>query len=683
MDGPTLRLLGGFALADAGGRALALSGRKARMLLARVALDAPRPVSRDRLAGLLWEEGGARHSLRQCLTDLRRLGAEAGGELIRADKDEVALALPAEAVDALMVERAAAGGGMEALRAAAPLCAGALLPEVEGGTEEFDGWLAGERARFARLAAGILARLTALCETRGDWDGVASAAERWLTLDPACEAAHRSLMRYHAQAGRRSDAVRQYRACADALRRDLDAEPEEETVALLRSIRDPPPSAGPSSNPAAIPAVPAAIPAGAGTAAEPAVPALSGRPSLAVLPFGTADRMAAGMAAGSVDGPAEGGGLADGLAHDILSRLSRLRPLFVIARGSSFRFRGSGIDPCTVGRALGVRYLVTGWIRVYGGRLRLTVELVETETGSAVWGEIFERRLDDLFALQDELATRIAAALETEVEAAEIRRALERPSTSLDAWGAYHRGLWHMFRFTRDGNEAARGFFRQALRLDPLCARAHAGLSFTHFQDAFLHCAGDRSREADQAYRFAEQSVALDGRDPMAHWVLGRALWLLRRPDDAVEELDLAVGLNPNFALGHYTIAFVHSQGGDARTALGASELALRLSPCDPLLFGMLGARALAFLDLGDYAQAAAAGERAARRPNAHVHIQAIAAFCDALAGRHENARAYVRRIREAAPAYRCNDFLTAFHTLRPSVADLIRRTGPVIGIPP
>jgi len=240
-----------------------------------------------------------------------------------------------------------------------------------------------------------------------------------------------------------------------------------------------------------------------------------------------------------------------------------------------------------------------------------------------------------------------------------------------------------MFRFTRGDNETARGFFQQAIRLDPLCARAHAGLSFTHFQDAFLHRTGDRDRETDRAYRFAQQSVALDDRDPTTHWVLGRALWLLERQDYAVEELSLAVDLNPNFALGHYSIAFVQAQGGDALAALTAAELAQRLSPIDPLLFGMLGVRALAYLNLRDYEQAAVWGERAARRPNAHVHIHAIAAFCDALAERHDEAQGYARRIKEAAPSYRCADFLAAFRTLRPPVADLIRRAGPAIGIPP
>ena len=659
-----LRLLGGFALADAGGQTLVPPGRKAQMLLAFVALNVMRPVSRERLAGLLWDEHDdrrARHCLRQCLMELRRLGEQVGGDLIHADKDTVALALPIEGVDGLAVERLAREGTADALRAAAALCTGALLPEAEIGAEGFDTWLAGERARFARIAAGVFARLAALCEAQGDWDGVASTAERWLALDPACEEAHRSMMRVYGHAGRRSDVVRQYQACAEAVRRCLDAEPEEETVELLRSIRD---------RPHAVPATPTSAMKIEGPH-EPERRGVPARPSLAVLPFGT------------LGGPAEGGGIADGLAHDILSRLSRLRSLFVIAHGSSFRFRGAQIDPRTVGRALGVRYLVTGSVRTHAGRLRLTVELVEAETETAVWSDVLERRLDDVFAIQDELATHIVAALEIEIEAAEIRRALTWPPSSLDAWGAYHRGLWHMFRFTRDDNETARGFFQQALRLDRLCARAHAGLSFTHFQDAFLHRTGDRRGEADRAYRFAEQSVALDERDPAAHWVLGRALWLLERQDDAVEELGLAVDLNPNFALGHYSIAFVQSQGDDALAALHAVELAQRLSPFDPLLFGMLGVRALACLNLGDYAQAAVWGERAARRPNAHVHIQAIAAFCDALAERHDEARGYARRIRETAPFYRCGDFLEAFRTLRPSMADLIRRVGPAIGIPP
>ncbi|EWY38602.1 hypothetical protein N825_12385 [Skermanella stibiiresistens SB22] len=659
MDQPTLRLIGDFAITGMDGRMVAPPGRKARMALAWIALNGPRPVPRERLAGVFWDDRPdrhARHSLRQCLLELRQLGGAAGIGLIDAGKDTVTFALPAERVDALAIERLARDGTLASLRAAASLCVGELLPGMDGDCGDFGAWLAAERARFSRISAGVFARLTELCEALEDWDGVASAAEGWLNLDPACEDAHRALMRVHAQAGRRSDAVRQYQACAEAVRRRLDAEPEERTVDLLRDIR------------------------GGGTIikmADPREPEprrVSAKPSLAVLPFDTLGD--------TLGGTVDGGGVADGLSHDILARLARLRSLFVIARGSSFRFRGGQIDPRTVGRTLGARYLVTGSVRAHAGRLRLTVELVETETATVVWGDVFDTRLGELFAVQEDLTGRIVAALEIEIEAAEIRHALAWPVTSLDAWGAYHRGLWHMFRFTRDDNETARGFFQQALRLDPICARAHAGLSFTHFQDAFLHRTGDRRRETDRAYRFAERGVALDERDPTSHWALGRALWLLDRHDDAVGELEQAVQLNPNFALGHYTIAFVQAQGGDAHEALGAVDLAQRLSPIDPLLFGMLGVRALARLDLGDYSEAADWGDRAARRPNAHVHIHAIAAFCDALADRHDQAVEHARRIKETAPTYRCGDFLMAFHTLRPRVADLIRREGPAIGIP-
>mgnify|MGYP002714250349 CR=1 FL=1 len=665
MNGPTLRVLGGFELARADGQVLEMPSRKARMLLAFVALNAPRPVSRERLAGLLWGDGGDRqalHSLRQCLLELRRLGERAGGDLIQSDRESVALALPAGCVDALEVQRLAHEAAPGSLRAAADLCAGMVLPGAETGLEDFDTWLSGERARFARIAADVFSRLTTSCEAQGDWGVVGLAAERWLAHDPACEEAHRALMRAHIATGRRSDAIRQYRDCSDAVRRHLDAEPEEATTALLRRIRTG--TGASAASPAAVSVMTVE------EIQEPELRAVPVKPSLAVLPFVT------------LGGPSEGGGFADALALDILSRLSRLRSLFVIAHGSSFRFRDSPADPRSVGRALGVRYLVTGTIRLHGGRLRLSVELVEAETGAIVWSDVLDRRLDDVFTIQNELTARVAASLEAEIETAEIRRALMRDPASLDAWGAYHRGLWHMFRFTRDDNETARGFFQQAVRLDPFCARAHAGLSFTHFQDAFLHRIADHAAETDRAYRYAEQSVALDERDPTAHWVLGRALWLLKRQEDAVEELDRAVDLNPNFALGHYTIAFVQAQGGDTATALRAVDLAQRLSPIDPLLFGMLGVRALACLNLGEYAQAAVWGERAAGRPNAHVHIHAIAAFCDALADRQDEARAYAHRIRQTAPSYRCADFLLAFRTLRPSVADLIRRTGPGIGIP-
>jgi tetratricopeptide (TPR) repeat protein len=195
------------------------------------------------------------------------------------------------------------------------------------------------------------------------------------------------------------------------------------------------------------------------------------------------------------------------------------------------------------------------------------------------------------------------------------------------------------------------------VRLDPTFSRAHAGLSFTHFQNAFQRWAS-REPEIERAFEAAGQSLMVDDRDPAAHWSMGRALWLRGRHDQAVVELEQAIDLSPNFALGHYTLAFVHSQGGNAEAAISYSDHSRNLSPFDPLLFGIFGARAMALVRLGRFKEAADFGTKAAARPNAHAHILAIGAYALALAGRLEEARAQLAAIHKTLPRYRVDDFL-------------------------
>ncbi len=162
-----------------------------------------------------------------------------------------------------------------------------------------------------------------------------------------------------------------------------------------------------------------------------------------------------------------------------------------------------------------------------------------------------------------------------------------------------------MYRFSSDDNDRAAHFFRMSLRQDPTFARAHAGLSFTHFQNAFLLRPAQRQKEIERAYETAGNSLIADDRDPAAHWAMGRALWLRGNQDEALRELDEALTLSPNFALGHYTLGFVHGQSGDPRVAIASADYSRQLSPFDPLMFGMLCSRALGHLRLGQYQDAA------------------------------------------------------------------------------
>jgi TolB-like protein/Tfp pilus assembly protein PilF len=399
---------------------------------------------------------------------------------------------------------------------------------------------------------------------------------------------------------------------------------------------------------------------------QEAVPAPPRRASIAVMPF--LDRSGARIR----------GGAGDALAHDVITRLAKLRSLFVIAQGTVFALRERGIGTEEAGLLLKVDYLASGSVRRAGKRLMVEVELAETRTSRIVWTERFDRTLDDAFLILNEIGDSIVAAIAGEIETLERNRAILKPPNSLDAWEAYHRGLWHMYRFDKADNEQARHFFEMALRLDPTFARAYAGLSFTHWQNAFQGWAA-RNPEIERAYALAEQSLMADDRDPAAHWAMGRALWLRRRHDQSLGELERAVDLSPNFALAHYNLAFVNSTTGDPQAAVPSSDHARSLSPFDPMLFGMLGARAMALVRLGRFEDAAEWGVKAAARPNAFAHISAIAACSLALAGRLSEGRAEVAAIRKTVPHYRVDDLISAMHFL-PQAEQLFRQGATRIG---
>jgi TolB-like protein/tetratricopeptide (TPR) repeat protein len=372
------------------------------------------------------------------------------------------------------------------------------------------------------------------------------------------------------------------------------------------------------------------------------------------------------------------GGPADGLAHDVITRLAKLRSLFVIAQGTVFALSERRIGPEEAGRMLNVDYVLSGSLRRQGNRLTVAVELAETRTARIVWAEVFDQKVDDAFLVLDEIGNRIVASIVNEIETIERNRAILKPPNSLDAWEAYHRGLWHMYRFNRADNVRAQQFFETAVRLDPTFARAYAGLSFTHFQNAFQGWT-QREPETERASDAAGQSLMVDDRDPAAHWAMGRALWLRGGQDQSVIELERAIDLSPNFAQGHYALAFVHSQGGDAKAAVGYSDNSWHLSPFDPMLFAILGARAMALVRLERFDEAADWGAKAAARPNAHAHVLGIAAYSLALAGRLDEARAHMAQIRKRLPGYSVEDFLTAMR-FAPDGTALFRRAARRIG---
>jgi tetratricopeptide (TPR) repeat protein len=353
--------------------------------------------------------------------------------------------------------------------------------------------------------------------------------------------------------------------------------------------------------------------------------------------------------------------------------------MFVIAQASTFALRDRAIGPEEAGRMLNVDYVVSGTVRRNQRRMMVSADLVETRTARIVWSDTFDEKLDGALDVLDEIGNRIVASVAHEIELVERNRAILRPPNSLDAWEAHHRGLWHMYRFSKTDNERARQYFAQAVELDPTFARAYAGLSFAHFQNAFLGWK-KAAPEIERAFDAAGRSLMVDDRDPAAHHAMGRALWLQGNQDQGIKELERAVDLSPNFAGAHYSLAFLHMQSGDPNAAIAFSDQSRSLSPFDPLLFAMLGTRAVSLARLDRRDEAADWAIKAAARPNAHHHIQAIAAIILGLADRGEEAKGYLAKVRAQVPNYRLADFFAAFR-YSPEVAEMFTKGARRIGV--
>lgn len=380
-------------------------------------------------------------------------------------------------------------------------------------------------------------------------------------------------------------------------------------------------------------------------AAEPS----GGRPSIAVLPF-----RLIGVAG-------EFGGVAEALPDELIAVLARLRWLFVIARGSAFRFRPPAQDIVEIGAALNVGYCLTGAIEILGDKIVVAVELAETTQGGVVWGERFRGALDDIHSIREEIIAAVVAALEINIPVNEANAARLKSPDRIDAWSAYHLGLQHLHRFNARDNEAALSLFERAIGIDPAFARAHAGLSSAHFQNAFMHYRSDRPAIAIAARRHAERAVELDPLDPMANFVMGRVSWIEDDVPAGAGWLDRAVTLSPNYAQGVYARAWMKSITGEGGVPHDDINLALSLSPLDPFRYAMLGVRAFCHLTDGDDAMAARFADEAARAPGAHVLIAAIALALNEIAGERTRAKTWAENVRGRNPAMTQAHFFEAF----------------------
>ena len=373
------------------------------------------------------------------------------------------------------------------------------------------------------------------------------------------------------------------------------------------------------------------------------------RPSIAVLPFR------------QVGNPGRYAAVPDALPHDLILELSRLRWLLVTARGSSFRLRDADADAGEVGRLLGVRYCLSGSVELAGPTLAVTVELADTRDASVVWADRFAAALDDVHQVRAEIGAHILAALELQIPLHEANLARLTVTGNLDAWSAYHLGLQHMYRFNRTDNAAATALFERAVTLDPGFARAHAGLSFVHFQTAFMRHTDDLAGEIARAREYAQRGLDLDPLDPFVNFTMGRTFWLDGDLERSLGWLERATSVSPNYAQGIYARAWTETLAGRGLEGRGHVDLAMHLSPLDPLYYAMLGTRAFTHMVLGEDAEAARWANRAARSPGAHVLIAMIASAACALAGDEVAAAAWAANVRARNPALTREHFFRAF----------------------
>jgi TolB-like protein/cytochrome c-type biogenesis protein CcmH/NrfG len=376
-----------------------------------------------------------------------------------------------------------------------------------------------------------------------------------------------------------------------------------------------------------------------GEISEPSGPALSlpDRPAIAVLPFT------------NMSGDPEQEYFSDGISEDIITALSKLRWFFVIARNSSFIYKGKAVHMKEIAQELGVGYVVEGSVRKSGDRVRITAQLNDVLTGSHIWAERYDRDLADVFAVQDEITESIVAAIEPQLYAAENFRARRKPPGSLDAWDLVMRALSHYWRVTRQDNVVAQALLEKAITIDPNYGQALGVLATSHTFSAHMGWA-DMATTAPIAERAALAAVRADSEDPWAHHGLAYAYLFARRFDDSLAEFELALRLNPNFSLAQAFYGVTLCYCGRWEEGDLAARRALRLSPRDPFSALYYGIVAYAQFIGRNYDEAIRLAQEALRQRGDFVGGHRVLTAAAAMAGQHDVAKAALQELRRVQP---------------------------------
>ena len=354
---------------------------------------------------------------------------------------------------------------------------------------------------------------------------------------------------------------------------------------------------------------------------------LPDKPSIAVLAFQ------------NMSGDPEQEYFSDGITEDIITALSRIRQFFVIARNTTFTYKGRAVDVQAVAREMGVRYVLEGSVRKAGRRVRISAQLIDGTTGAHLWAERYDRDLEDVFAVQDEITLTVVGAMQPELDRAEQERAWRKPPESLDAWDFFQQGLSEIWRAGKTDNEEAKRLLKRAVEIDPTFSPPHAYLTYATVQETIRGLAIASADELEQASAHADRAVELDDTDAVAHWAKGLVSPFMGDHELSKQALRRAIELNPSFADAHLQLGQVLVADGNPDEAIPVLETALRLSPNSPREFAVMANIGRAHLHKGEFDEAKRWAERAVRHSPAADWAYLVLLSSLGHMGRAEEAR--------------------------------------------
>jgi TolB-like protein/DNA-binding SARP family transcriptional activator len=657
---PRIYLVGNMRAVAPDGADFLPRGRKTRGLMALVCLAQGERVSRSRLIGLLWDRSGeaqARMSLRQSLSELNSIVNRHAPGLVEIDRESVRLDVSKCWVDALAIIEASADAAAHTSNLVEPYSE-RLLEDLDGITPSFDQWLTAERTRFEDRVRKVLeVELDRLTEQNARPEVCAAAARRLINFEPTHEAAVRSLMEAFAQMGDRAQAIREFERCRQVLQRMLDLPPSKETIAVYEAVRvestevasrviSHERTSGESSKNAEAGLLPVSpLRWEIEQQGDPAASAYDPRqerwhgPSIAVLPFRnlTSD-------------PAHHF-VAEGLVEDLIEALSRVPNFFVISRLSTLAFRDQDRHPREIGKVLGVRYVLSGSMRILEDRLRLSIELSDTQLGAALWFSKLDERFTDLFSVQDRLSGMIVRQVAPYLHAAEMSRIRVKRPDSLEAYELFLRAQDNMHNSSPAVFETSEGLFDAAIAKDPHYAAALAWRAYWHVLRVGQGWSPDPAHDATQADHFARAAIECSSMEPMALAVHGQvASYLYKDFDLAFRRFEAALRINANAAPAWMWSAAARAWMGDGPRAIEEINKAMALSPYDPLMYAYNAYASIAYLVDGQYERAIECSLRSLRENPTYTAAHRLLVMALVLAGREDEARASARRLLELEP---------------------------------